>query len=66
MHLCLFRKFICDLFLFLYFGMVRKRERRWVGKLRGRCMVCKAILSIGADGTVAPPENLALPLAFTY
>ena len=46
--------------------MVRKRERRWVGKLRGRCMVCKAILSIGADGTVAPPENLALPLAFTY
>ena len=39
-YMCLFlsRTLFCDLFLLLFYG---KREVRWEGRPRGRCMVCK-------------------------
>ena len=39
MRLFLFRKLFCSLFLLFFFE--EWRERRWEGRPRGRCMVCK-------------------------
>ena len=41
MRLFSFRKLFCDLFLLGFFRN-SKREERWDGRPRGKCMVCKA------------------------
>ena len=33
--------FFATCFCCFFLGMVRKREERWEGRPRGRCMVCK-------------------------